>query len=45
MGASEQGRKMLDAVKITSPIRADYKRDYSLFAEFDFERLEKHQTR
>lgn len=38
---SDQGRKILDTVKLTKPIRADYNRDYSIFAKVDFERLDK----
>lgn len=41
MDESDQGRKILDAVKLNKPIRADYNRDYSFFAKVDFERLDK----
>ncbi|WP_224982294.1 phosphate/phosphite/phosphonate ABC transporter substrate-binding protein [Geomonas agri] len=42
---TDQGRKMLEAVKLTKPVRADYKRDYSFFANVDFDRLEKQQPK
>ncbi|QXE91987.1 phosphate/phosphite/phosphonate ABC transporter substrate-binding protein [Geomonas subterranea] len=42
---SDQGRKMLEAVKLVKPVRADYKRDYSFFANVDFERLDKQQPK
>ncbi|WP_129125475.1 phosphate/phosphite/phosphonate ABC transporter substrate-binding protein [Geomonas oryzae] len=42
---SDQGRKILDTVKLSKPIRADYNRDYSFFAKVDFERLDKQQPK
>ncbi|WP_136525326.1 phosphate/phosphite/phosphonate ABC transporter substrate-binding protein [Geomonas ferrireducens] len=42
---SDHGRKILDTVKLTKPIRADYNRDYSFFAKVDFERLDKQQPK
>lgn len=42
---SEQGKKILATVKLTKPMKADFKRDYSFFSEFDFERLDKQQTK
>jgi phosphonate transport system substrate-binding protein len=44
LDSSAQGKKILGAVKLTKPIRADFKRDYSFFSEFDFERLDKQKA-
>jgi len=44
MDTSEQGRKILQTVKISKPIRADFKRDYSFFAQFDLDLLDKQQA-
>lgn len=41
LNTSDQGKKMLEAVKLANPVRADYKRDYSLFSEVDFGRLDR----
>lgn len=42
---TDQGRKILDTVKLNKPIRADYNRDYSFFSKVDFERLDKQQPK
>jgi phosphonate transport system substrate-binding protein len=36
-----QGKKILEAVKLVRPVKADYKKDYSFFADFNFEKLDK----
>jgi phosphonate transport system substrate-binding protein len=41
MDKTDPGKKLLAAVKLKNPIGADYKRDYSLFADVDFDRLDK----
>ncbi|QWV95420.1 phosphate/phosphite/phosphonate ABC transporter substrate-binding protein [Geomonas oryzisoli] len=41
---TEQGRKMLKAVKLTAPIKADYQRDYAFFADVNFDLLDKQQS-
>jgi len=41
MDKTEPGKKLLAAVKLNNPMTADYKRDYSLFANVDFARLDK----
>jgi phosphonate transport system substrate-binding protein len=41
LNGSEKGRAMLEAVKLAKPVKADYRRDYSFFANVDFERLDK----
>ena len=38
---SEQGRKLLESVKLAKPVRAEYKRDYSVFAQYNFDLLDK----
>ena len=42
---TDQGRKMLEVVKLAKPVKADYKRDYSFFADVDFERLDRQQPK
>jgi phosphonate transport system substrate-binding protein len=41
MAKSEAGQKLLSAVKLKDPIKADYKRDYSIYADVDFKKLDK----
>lgn len=38
---SEQGKNILKTVKLSKPIQADYKRDYSFFSGYDLEQLDK----
>lgn len=40
MDKTEEGRRILQTVKLSQPIKADFKRDYSFFGEIDFDRLE-----
>ncbi|MBJ6750247.1 phosphate/phosphite/phosphonate ABC transporter substrate-binding protein [Geomonas anaerohicana] len=42
---SEQGRKMLETAKLAKPVKADYKRDYSFFADVNFDRLDRQQPK
>lgn len=42
---SDQGRKMLVAAKLSNPVKADYKRDYSFFEKVDFDRLDRQQPK
>lgn len=37
----EQGRRILETVKLSKPVKADYKRDYSVFAQYNFDLLDK----
>lgn len=39
--SKEHSRKMLEAVKLVKPIRADFKRDYAFFAGYHFEMQDK----
>ncbi len=41
LDTSDKGRALLDKVKIKKPVKADYKRDYSFFANVDSEILNK----
>jgi phosphonate transport system substrate-binding protein len=41
MASSEQGRKMLEIVKLAKPVKAEFQRDYAFFSAFDFEHLDK----
>jgi phosphonate transport system substrate-binding protein len=45
LNASEKGRVILEATKLNKPVKADYKRDYSFYANVDFERLDKLQVK
>jgi phosphonate transport system substrate-binding protein len=45
MDTTASGKKLLDAVKLQQPMRADLKRDYSHFSEVDFKRLDKQGTK
>ncbi|GFO63273.1 phosphate/phosphite/phosphonate ABC transporter substrate-binding protein [Geomonas paludis] len=45
LGGTEQGRKMLKAVKLDTPVRADFQRDYAFFARVDFDLLDKQQPK
>lgn len=42
---TEKGRKILEAVKLAKPVKADFKRDYSFFNDVDFGRLDKQQPK
>jgi len=41
LDSKEQGRKILDAVKLNKPLKAELKRDYGFFSEYSFEQLDK----
>jgi len=41
LDTSDKGRALLDKIKIKKPVKADYKRDYSFFANVDSEILNK----
>lgn len=41
LDTSDQGRAILDKIKLKKPVKADYKRDYSFFADVDSEILNK----
>ena len=43
MDKTPDGRKLLETVKLKSPMLADYNRDYKHFAEVDFDRLDRQQ--
>lgn len=41
LNSSENGKKILEATKLTGPVKADFKRDYSFFDQYPFAILEK----
>jgi phosphonate transport system substrate-binding protein len=41
LNSSEIGRKILETTRLSSPVKANFKQDYSLFDRFRFEVLEK----
>lgn len=41
LNASENGRKILEATKLTAPVKADFKKDYSFLDHYAFDTLEK----
>ncbi len=45
MNNTEEGKRILQTVRVTNPIKADFKRDYSFFAKYDFDMLDKQQAR
>jgi phosphonate transport system substrate-binding protein len=45
LDASDNGKKILGTVKLTKPIKADFKRDYAFFSDFDFEKLDKQKVK
>ena len=45
MDKTPAGQRMLTAVKLSHPMKADYQRDYSFFAKVDFEKLYRQQPK
>ncbi|MSM39979.1 MAG: PhnD/SsuA/transferrin family substrate-binding protein [Geobacter sp.] len=45
MNKSVDGRELLKAVKLDHPIKASFNRDYGIFAEVDFQRLDSQSAR
>lgn len=37
----EQGRKILETIKMARPVKADFNRDYRLFSRYDLDRLDR----
>jgi phosphonate transport system substrate-binding protein len=44
MDKTEQGKKILATVKLSTPVKADFKRDYGFFAGYNFEKLDKQKA-
>jgi len=42
---SDQGRKLLEAVKLSQPVKADFKRDYGFYQDVNFEQIDRQQTK
>lgn len=45
LAKSESGRRLLSVVRLSDPVKADFKRDYGMFADVDFNRLDRQQGR